>query len=78
MHGGFKVVRVDEAVLEGSSEEEVSEDQMKGDGWEITHEFQEHGSIAYGADWSRLVDGKGESVVATCSFYDHLLHMWRA
>ncbi len=78
MHGGFKIVRVHEAVLGGESEEEISDNQKVGDGWQITHEFQDHGSIAYGADWSKLVDGKGESAVATCSFYDHLLHLWRA
>lgn len=60
------------------------------DGCRIVAQFDGHGegAIAYGADWSRLevqdegTDGEAsktsESVVATCSFYDHTVHLWRA
>jgi hypothetical protein len=40
--------------------------------------FEEHGSLAYGADWSRLSSKGGKSLVASCSFYDHAMHLWRA
>lgn len=30
--------------------------------------FDEHGSLAYGADWALAADGSTR--VATCSFYD--------
>ena len=33
--------------------------------------FDEHGSLAYGADWALAADGSTR--VATCSFYDHAL-----
>jgi diphthamide biosynthesis protein 7 len=40
--------------------------------------FEEHGSLAYGADWSRLPSKGGQSLAASCSFYDHAMHLWRA
>lgn len=40
--------------------------------------FEEHGSLAYGADWSRLPSKGGQSLVGSCSFYDHAMHLWRA
>lgn len=43
---------------------------------EITHTFP--GTLGYGADWSRLPSVNGESTVATCSFYDHVMNVWRA
>jgi len=32
-------------------------------------------ALAYGADWER--GGSGELRAATCSFYDHALHLWQ-
>ncbi|GMK59058.1 hypothetical protein CspeluHIS016_0700730 [Cutaneotrichosporon spelunceum] len=43
---------------------------------EITHTFQ--GTLGYGADWCRLPPTDGGSLVATCSFYDHDMNVWRA
>ena len=35
-------------------------------------------ALAYGADWERVREGEaGELRVATCSFYDHALHLWQ-
>ncbi len=34
--------------------------------------YEEHDSLAYGVDWKL-----GSSTIASCSFYDHLLRIWR-
>ncbi|KAL1740681.1 WD40-repeat-containing domain protein [Schizophyllum fasciatum] len=39
--------------------------------------FDQHQSLAYGVDWC-YDSSAGETVVASCSFYDHTLHLWRA
>lgn len=51
----------------------LAEDYSEG---EITATFP--GTLGYGADWSRREDDGEGSVVATCSFYDHIMHVWRA
>ncbi|KAB2066739.1 hypothetical protein ERO13_A09G171200v2 [Gossypium hirsutum] len=45
---------------------------------EVFEAYGQHGSLAYGADWQRakLLPG-GSTIVATCSFYDRLLRVWR-
>lgn len=73
MHDGFKVV-------------ELSERLVAGEGWEsmqpedavVITRFDEHGSLAYGVDWCRAEPVDGKSYVASCSFYDHTMHLWRA
>lgn len=65
MHDGFKVIRFDPGLPEA------------GNGsFEILRRFEDHESLAYGADWS-FVPEEDTSVVASCSFYDHKLHLWR-
>ena len=63
MHNGFAVVQV------GDETAVVAESYVK------------HESLAYGADWQRgeCVEDKTrrESLVATCSFYDRLLRIWK-
>ncbi|KAG2350359.1 WD-40 repeat-containing protein [Suillus weaverae] len=62
MHDGFKVVKAHHG-------EDVT--------WEIVKRFDDHKSLAYGADWSFAPPGVGgETLIASCSFYDHMLHLW--
>ncbi|KAJ1927588.1 hypothetical protein IWQ60_002807 [Tieghemiomyces parasiticus] len=53
----------------------------------ITTWFTEHKSMAYGADWCYGFGERGsdeypqaptQSLVASCSFYDHALYLWQA
>lgn len=66
MHGGFCVVDFDG----------LSSDGVRGA--ETTTTFNGHESLAYGVDWSKGAAGRaGErDLVASCSFYDHLVHVW--
>ncbi|KAL0581604.1 hypothetical protein V5O48_000420 [Marasmius crinis-equi] len=65
MHDGFKVVRFDLSDPSASSAE-------------ILKRYDSHESLAYGVDWSFKQENSGDSVVASCSFYDHSLHLWKA
>jgi diphthamide biosynthesis protein 7 len=65
MHGGFKIMRF------------YASDANSGD-WEIVKEHNEHKSLAYGVDWSyKFSQDRGETLIASASFYDHALHLWR-
>ncbi|SCZ90740.1 BZ3500_MvSof-1268-A1-R1_Chr1-3g02203 [Microbotryum saponariae] len=71
MHDGFKVVEFGEGMGEGKGE------------CVLKTRFDGHESLAYGVDWGRSFKRKGEEegagdVVASCSFYDHMLHVWEA
>lgn len=69
MHGGFAVARLSGgdggAMTDGGA--------LEG---EVTHTFP--GTLGYGADWCRLPPAEDGSLVATCSFYDHVMNVWRA
>lgn len=45
---------------------------------EVTKEYRQHESLAYGADWVTKcsLDNKNVQFVATCSFYDKLFKVW--
>ncbi|WZZ00538.1 hypothetical protein YC2023_072866 [Brassica napus] len=43
---------------------------------EVMESCSKHESLAYGADWYKGKDQK-RSLVATCSFYDKLLRLWK-
>ncbi|KAK0562145.1 hypothetical protein OC861_005466 [Tilletia horrida] len=71
MHVGFQIVSVP---------------QGEGSEMEVVKTFEGHESLAYGCDWERgrmpgvkaaeAEDGEG-TFVASCSFYDAKLHVWR-
>ncbi|KAF8306969.1 WD-40 repeat-containing protein [Clavulina sp. PMI_390] len=71
MHDGFKVVRF--GFDEAGSFQNLTHN--------ITARNDEHASLAYGTDWQygRGEAGQGDetSVIASCSFYDHMLSIWR-
>ena len=77
MHDGFKVVRFAFADGDGDVAESLS---AATDPWEVVTRFDQHTSLAYGVDWSFAAgNGDGDrTLVASCSFYDHTLHLWRA
>ena len=74
MHDGFKVVRFSSSVM-------ASEDNHSNDGqeWEVIKHFDAHESLAYGVDWAHGDTGHtaGDTLIASCSFYDHVLYTWR-
>jgi diphthamide biosynthesis protein 7 len=77
MHDGYKVVRFD-------VDPEKSLDGSNRDGVGVKHFVIDRGSLGYGVDWSYADssdnsgnDGGGqESVIVSCSFYDHMLRLW--
>lgn len=69
--GGCKVIHFDNLTSDGAFAE--SEEKVEAR-WEVR--FDEHESMAYGADWSPArMEGEGD-VVASCSFYDHTVKVW--
>ena len=63
MHNGFHIVRGN---------------LKSGDPLEVVSSYSEHKSLAYGIDWCQLAAApKDQLTLASCSFYDHSLHIWR-
>ncbi|KAH9950337.1 WD-40 repeat-containing protein [Amylocystis lapponica] len=70
MHDGFKVVRFHPGGVDGADGAQ--------NWWEIAQRFDKHESLAYGVDWSCADGGDdGSTLVASCSFYDHTIHLWK-
>ncbi|OZJ06546.1 hypothetical protein BZG36_00509 [Bifiguratus adelaidae] len=45
----------------------------------VTTEFLEHKSMAYGGDWCYAPGfNVKNSLIVTCSFYDHIAHVWQS
>ncbi|ORX36502.1 WD40-repeat-containing domain protein [Kockovaella imperatae] len=78
MHDGFKVIKLHAARHDAAEPLFVP---LEDPSWTqvptIVKRFDGHESLAYGADWSRLPSAAGETLIATCSFYDHTMHLWR-
>jgi len=73
MHDGFKVVR-----FHPSSSAPENNILTDGTRHEITQRFDQHQSLAYGVDWSfKRDDDEDSTLIASCSFYDCALHLWR-
>ncbi|EIN13740.1 WD40 repeat-like protein [Punctularia strigosozonata HHB-11173 SS5] len=67
MHDGFKVVRF---IGDGDINTDAT--------YEIIKRFDAHESLAYGVDWSFAgEDEQGQTLIASASFYDHRLHLWK-
>ncbi|KAF7306931.1 WD-REPEATS-REGION domain-containing protein [Mycena indigotica] len=49
--------------------------RLAGESGQVIKRFDQHSSLAYGVDWSFAAD-QGETMIASCSFYDHTLHLW--
>jgi diphthamide biosynthesis protein 7 len=69
MHDGFKVVNFD---LDPSAGHLPA-----GSGTEVIKRFDEHKSLAYGVDWSYAPSESRDTIIGSCSFYDHTLRLWR-
>jgi diphthamide biosynthesis protein 7 len=71
MHDGFKVLRYDALAKADAVTREITANTVS--------RFDEHKSLAYGVDWSyKSVGDNGKTRIGSCSFYDHLLHVWHS
>jgi len=67
MHSGFKVIEIEQTA-------HLMQDDMHHG---IRKQFDRHESLAYGIDWSFHQETRDEeTLIASCSFYDHTLYLW--
>ena len=65
MHNGFHIIHADLKTAEPLR---------------AVASYSEHKSLAYGVDWCQLetaAEGENQLTLASCSFYDHSLQIWR-
>ncbi|KAJ1948219.1 hypothetical protein FBU59_001693 [Linderina macrospora] len=78
MYGGFHVLDVEVDGVDRSAAVPLPDNGRPNVNIDLTTSFMEHASIAYGADWCQFnCDPTKDWLVGTCSFYDHLFHLWR-
>ena len=77
MHDGFKIVRFGPCEIRGPGTVETQGLDQFGCATTIKR-YDAHKSLAYGADWSYKDTSDGGCYIASCSFYDHSLHVWAA
>jgi diphthamide biosynthesis protein 7 len=81
MHNGFSVIDFPGLETTTTTNGESSSERIivPGEGI-LVKRFEKHQSLAYGVDWNQgageeqTLDGK--DLIASCSFYDHALHIW--
>jgi len=69
MQDGFKIVTFDEHSSDG--------DLPVRNSGRLIRRFDEHTSLAYGVDWSFALFTNHDTIIGSCSFYDHTLHLWQ-
>lgn len=69
MHDGFKIVQF--------NTDAFGDNVTTTTHGTVVKRFDEHASLAYGVDWSfSPLNSAKNTVVGSCSFYDHALHLW--
>ncbi|KAI9444813.1 WD40-repeat-containing domain protein [Lactarius indigo] len=71
MHDGFKILSFHDI---GDKPRHHSNGSNKN--WEVQKKYDGHASLAYGVDWS-YQSWQDQTLIASASFYDHALHLWR-
>ncbi|TFY79150.1 hypothetical protein EWM64_g4863 [Hericium alpestre] len=73
MHDSFKIVKYRDIWDPNDPK------TFTGENWEIVRTFDKHESLGYGVDWSYAEgqDAPGQTLIASASFYDHALYVWK-
>ncbi|KAJ1673032.1 hypothetical protein EV182_006018 [Spiromyces aspiralis] len=85
MHNGFHIAKINVGFTIHSELGGSKVELEAGSACTISEmaAFMQHESLAYGVDWCQCPETPTESVqagwlVGSCSFYDHIFHLWRA
>lgn len=73
MHDGFKVIRFGPSTF---APDTTAHDD-RHDESDIVNRFDAHESLAYGVDWAHKTENADDTLIASCSFYDHVLYTWK-